>query len=211
MKAHGAQSGLTLVEIMIAMVLGILVMGAVITIFVTTVKSSSENIRMVHLNQELRFLMGLMSDELKRAGYSGQPADPALPRDPAFREALNWDPGSNCLRYAYDVNGDGVFEPNNESFAFQWWPLDAPDHLRWGQGVTSNTCGGGVWQEITHPATAQIDDFNIPEDFCASSGSVAVHTIPVSITGSVGLVPGRATRTVEESIRVRNDRMTACP
>lgn len=210
MKAHSKQSGLTLVEIMIALVLGIIVMGAVITIFVTTVKSSSENIRMVHLNQELRFLMGLMSDELKRAGYSGPTGDPALPRDPAFREALNWDPDYNCLRYAYDVNGNGIFEENDESFAFQWWPLDAPDHIRWGQGVTSDTCGGGVWQEITHPATAEIDDFDITE-VCASSGSVAVHTIRVSITGSVGLVPGRATRTVEESIRVRNDRMTACP
>ena len=210
MKAHSKQSGLTLVEIMIALVLGIIVMGAVITIFVTTVKSSSENIRMVHLNQELRFLMGLMSDELKRAGYSEQPADLALPRDPAFREALNWDPDYNCLRYAYDVNGNGSFEPNNESFAFQWWPLDAPDHIRWGQGVTSDTCGGGVWQEITHPATAEIDGFDI-DDVCSPSVDVAVHTIRVSLTGSVGLVPGRATRTVEESIRVRNDRMTACP
>jgi Tfp pilus assembly protein PilW len=131
MNVHHKQLGLTLVEIMIAMVLGILLMGAVITIFTTTVKSSVENIRMVHLNQELRMLMGLISDELKRAGYSGDP------NNHDFRNALNWDPGSNCLRYAYDVNGDGTLDPNDESFAFQYLPDAAI--IRWGRGVTSET------------------------------------------------------------------------
>jgi Tfp pilus assembly protein PilW len=201
MKVQGRQSGLTLVEIMIAMVLAIIVMGAVITIFVTTVKSSTENIRMVHLNQELRFLVGLMSDELKRAGYSANPGNDV------FRNTLNWDAASNCLRYAYDADGDGVLA-NDENLAFQAWPADAPDRVRWGQGVTSTTCADGVWEDITNPETALIEGFTITS-VSATVASVEVDTIEVSITGSVGLIPGTATRTVTESIRVRNDGLMA--
>jgi Tfp pilus assembly protein PilW len=200
MKVHQKQFGLTLIEIMIALVLGILLMGAVITIFITTVKSSSENIRMVHLNQELRLLMGLMSDELKRAGYSGAPDN----RD--FMDALNWDLGSNCLRYAYDVNGDGILQPNDESFAFQYVTDSAL--VRWGRGVTAVDCTDGDWNPISNPATAQIDDFTIT-DIVATALTVEVHTLEVSITGSVRLVPGRATRTISETIRVRNDSVTS--
>ena len=59
------QTGITLIELIIAMILGIFVSGAIITIFITNVKAATENIKMIHLNQDLRTVMGFVSDEIK--------------------------------------------------------------------------------------------------------------------------------------------------
>ena len=63
------RNGFTLVELLIASVLGMLVVGGIITVFATTVRFNSDNLQMVRLNQELRGVMSLISRDLRRAGY----------------------------------------------------------------------------------------------------------------------------------------------
>lgn len=199
-----AHKGLTLIELLIAMVLGILVSGAIITVFVTNVKSSSESIRMIHLNQELRFVMGFISDELKRAGYSGS----ATNSD--FSNSLSWDATTACLKYAYDVDGDGVLQIASESFAFQY---DASEEIvRWGSGVTTDTCSNGNWQPLTSPNNAKLISFEVDaNDSVLVTPTLRLDVYEISFTGTTDLVPGTATRTIRETIRVRNDHLISAP
>ena len=196
-KTH---KGLTLIELLIAMVLGIFVVGGIITVFVTNVKSSSENIRMIHLNQELRFVMGFISDELKRSGYSGNSANAD------FIDELNWDPASFCLKYAYDVDGDGILQTASESFAFQY--VADTEVIRWGSGVTTDNCNNGNWQPLSSSDNARILAFNVDYQPVLATPTVTLEVYEVSVTGQINLVPGTATRTMEETIRVRNDHFT---
>lgn len=184
------QSGLTLIEMMIAMLIGLLVTGSIIAIFISNVKSSSENMKMIHLNQELRTVMGFMSDEIKRSGYSADASVATFIDD--FNTAT-----ANCVLYSYDVNGNGV-QTTNEKFGFR---LNG-NTIEWGSNVA---CGSNTnWQSLTEPNIADITAFTIvPNDIPA--GTIVIKQLVITITGVTTLNPGNASRTISETIRVRNE------
>ena len=184
------QAGLTLIEMMIAMLIGLLVTGSIISVFISNVKSSSENVRMIQLNQELRTVMTFISDEIKRSGYSADPTIITFIDD--FNTAT-----ANCVLYSYDVNGNGV-QTTNEKFGFR---LNG-DTIEWGSNVA---CGANAnWQDLTEVNIADISAFTIvPSNIPA--GGIFIKQLVITITGDTTLFPGTASRTVTETIRVRNE------
>ncbi len=193
MKICKEQAGITLIELMIAMIIGLLVSGAIITIFITNIKSTTENIKMMHLNQELRTAMGLISDEIKRSGYSAS-------SDEDYMAA--WDTSTaGCVIYAYDQNGDGsAYAAGSDRLGFRL----SGGVISWGQSVTS--CTAGNWQPLTDTGTATITAFTIatPSPLIVA-GSLSIDQVTVTITGQISLNPGTASRTISETIRVRNE------
>ncbi|MCX4187240.1 PilW family protein [Methylophaga sp. OBS4] len=185
------QSGLTLIELMIALVLALLVTGTILTIFISNVKSSSENIKMIQLNQELRAVIGFMSDELKRAGYSADPDAATFMDDLAV--------SAGCIRYSYDEDSDGIRD-GNERFGFQ---LNS-NAIRWANNITTADCSSGTWQPLTSDEI-NITAFDIQLTNTASGGGVLVNQLDISVTGERDLNPGTATRTFTETVRIRND------
>ena len=186
------QAGLTLIEMMIAMLLGLLVTGSIITIFISNVKSSSENIQMIQLNQELRVVMGFMSDELKRSGYSGT----------AEANHMNYfdRPDAQCVQYAYDhLNDDGVVD-DEEKFGFRL----NNNAIEWGVNVA---CGTNTnWQDLTD--TDIIDNLTltmIESSVATINPNIKVRQLDVVISGTKNLNPGTATRRFTEAMRIRND------
>lgn len=192
------QAGITLIELMIALVLGLLVSGTVITIFISNVKSTTENIKMVHLNQELRSVMNFISDEIKRTGYSADETNSA------FMAEYDWYTATNCLRYAYDDDGDGTLDAT-ERFGFRLGTGAAAGEIQWtNTGTSAADCSGTGWQPLTETGVANITIFSITPNPVAA-GSLTVNQIVVSITGETTLNPDTATRTITETIRVRNE------
>lgn len=188
------QRGLTLIEMMIALVIGALVVGTVITIFVSNVRSFRDNVAMSKLNQELRGVMTFISDEVKRAGYS---ADPDVGD---FMDELDLSAG--CIRYSYDEDADGVKDAD-ESFGFQL--VDSA--IEWSNN-TGADCSGGTWEDITDTTIASITAFNLsPVPLTAiQAGAVEIYQITVTITGETTISSGdAASRSITEVIRVRND------
>jgi type II secretory pathway component PulJ len=193
MNLSRTQSGITLIELMIAMILGLLVSGAIITIFITNVKSATENIKMIHLNQELRTVMGFMSDEIKRAGYSAS-------SDEDYMGA--WSTATaGCIIYSYDQNGDGsAYAAGTDRLGFK---LDN-GVIKWGSSVTSCTLPALNWQPLTDTGIANITLFTITAPAIVA-GTLNIRQVTVTITGEIALKPGTATRTITETIRVRNE------
>lgn len=66
-----SQSGLTLIELMISIALGLLVLTALVYMLSATLRTNTSTIRTTHLNQELRAIMDLMTRDLKRSGSMG--------------------------------------------------------------------------------------------------------------------------------------------
>lgn len=64
-----SQLGFTLVELMISMLLGLIVIGGVISVFTNTVATNSSTMQTTRLNQEMRSIMEMISSDLRRAGY----------------------------------------------------------------------------------------------------------------------------------------------
>jgi len=210
------QAGLTLIEMMIAMVLGLFVIAVIITVFSTNVRSSTESIKMIRLNQELRGVMTMMVDELKRAGYSKEPTVSA------FMDELNFT--STCARYSYDEDdsaalGDTTTDAD-ERFGFR---LNS-NTIEWAKSATGAGCTGGTWTSISDPNLASITTLNfdisgsINTDGVSSGstafttttdGTVSVYDVTITLTGSTDLPHSSAAndprRTLIETIRIRNE------
>lgn len=66
---HRSQVGLTLIELMISIALGLFVVGGVVYVTASTMRTNTQTLRSTHLNQELRAAMQMMTRDLRRAGY----------------------------------------------------------------------------------------------------------------------------------------------
>lgn len=185
------QKGITLIELMIALILALLVTAAILTIFISNVKSSAENVQMMQLNQELRAAMNFMSDELKRHGYSSNSSSTAM-------NTLN-TATAGCVIYGYTASG-----AVNTIRGFR---LDNGD-LEWcsdnATGCGNGNCPAPGWQAITTSGPTTISTFTVARDQ-VPSGSVTVERLDLTLTGQRQLNPGTATRTIQETVRIRNE------
>ena len=122
-------TGFTLIELMIGLVIGLLVTSGVLSVYISTIKSSSSTIKSSRLNQEMATLMNIMANDIRRAGYwdggvaSTPTANPFSQTDtttPANSTALEvhaYASGAyanagvqgngDCVVYAYDRDADG--------------------------------------------------------------------------------------------------------
>lgn len=115
------QAGFTLPELLISLVLGLTLVGAVMTAYLTALKSSGDNNEQAQLTHNIRASLDLILSDLKRAGGIGSgnlPDTDAIMRDlyadNAFMDAVSnlklWScNGSNecsCVTYSYDQDSD---------------------------------------------------------------------------------------------------------
>lgn len=94
------QAGFSLVEMMVALVAGMIVVAAVIAFMMSSFSSNADYVRSTRLTQELRNTLDLAVRDLQRAGYD----DDALlylgnPSRSPFAPILV---SGNCIIYAYD-------------------------------------------------------------------------------------------------------------
>ncbi|TCK05943.1 PilW family protein [Marinobacterium mangrovicola] len=106
------QSGYTLIELMVGLLVGLIVLSGVIYIFLTALRSSTDVLNSTRLNQEVATLSDLMTGELRRAGYwnaqaSGAAGTSPYSGDPAGEMALNIV-SSTCVLYSYDKQSAGL-------------------------------------------------------------------------------------------------------
>lgn len=111
------QTGFTLIELMIAMVLGLLVVGATIALAVSLMRSNNETVRATRLTQELRGLADVLTAEARRARGIKDPLANVGVGAAAFTTCNAIYPAvadgtKQCLLFAYDCNpvdGSGTF------------------------------------------------------------------------------------------------------
>lgn len=108
MTVRSVQRGFSLVELMVALVAGMIVAGAVLAFTVSSVRSNSEFVTSARLMQELRTISQYLEDELRRAGYDddamGYIASSSATAFSKFSPLLvdTSDADAHCVIYAYD-------------------------------------------------------------------------------------------------------------
>ncbi len=75
---NGSQRGFTIVEIMVAMLLGLILMAGVVSLMVGNKRSFNEQTEMSRLQENARFAMQFLSSSIRMAGYAGCPGDMAV-------------------------------------------------------------------------------------------------------------------------------------
>lgn len=134
------QSGFTLPELLISLVLGLTLVGAVMTAYLTALKSSGDNNEQAQLTHNLRASLDLILSDLKRAGGIGSgnlPDTDASMRDRyadnTFMDVVSnlklWNCNAanecSCVTYSYDLEGDN--DPYNDD-----GNIDTPDMNHFG-------------------------------------------------------------------------------
>lgn len=116
-----AQRGFSLIELMVALVVGLIVAGALLAFTVSSVRANAEYVRAARLTQELRTIGQFVDSELRRAGYDEDSlayvAGTTATKFSAFSPILlDTTAGANCVIYAYDraPGTAGSIDPGNQ-------------------------------------------------------------------------------------------------
>ncbi|NRP46105.1 MULTISPECIES: PilW family protein [unclassified Marinobacterium] len=140
-NSKSKQSGMTLIELMIGLVVGLVVIGGALTLLLSSLNNQKSHNQVVRLNQDMRAIMDLMVRDIRRAGFAtDNPASNAssLLENPSFVHTgtsttdlsiVNTGANSltvlngtgNCILYAYNRDYAGEVPPvisNNERFGF---------------------------------------------------------------------------------------------
>jgi prepilin peptidase dependent protein B len=109
------QQGLTLVELMIGIAIGMMAIAAVSGIYQITAIHSRKQLAYAHLYSTLQHILTLLEADIRRSGYRryrpgvDRIADNPfqLPQNDLRVGAYPDEPGASCLLLAYDVDDDG--------------------------------------------------------------------------------------------------------
>lgn len=167
-RSARAAAGFSLVELMIALVAGMIVVGAVLAFTVSSVKANSDYVKSARLMQELRNTSDYVTYELKRAGYDEAAMDyvanPSSLAVSKFSPMLidTTDADRNCIIYAYDRQPGtpgGVDLDNGEIRAIRrsTTTLDGQTvgviEVAESTGTVTPACGGDGPDYSNYPAT----------------------------------------------------------
>ncbi len=164
---HNKQQGYGLVEVLLALSLGLIVLGATSSVVVDTVKQNSDAKQASQLEQELGRIADAMAKNISRAGYSldainqlqNNPFGPVTPANLAV---------TDCILFSYDIdapnNTPGVIDVNNggnnvttELMGYRFDRLAHAVETRAG----NLGCADTGWQDLTDPGFLVIDNLTI--------------------------------------------------
>jgi prepilin peptidase dependent protein B len=195
------QRGLSLVELMIGITLGVLLLLAGTSMYLGTVSANAELLKTAKLDQDLHAAMDLMLRDLRRAGATGDPnASNPFTLDAAA--AYSGQPANSCITFTYDLNQNGALDTGtpDERFGFR---------LK-GQAVELRrnglACTADGWEAVTDPMVVRVTalQFSVTQE---TTSGVGVRSIQVTLSGQL---PSDSTisRSLVRVVKVRNDAYT---
>jgi type IV pilus assembly protein PilW len=217
------QRGLSLVELMIGLAIGLLITAAGFSLLASQWREHRSTTAAMRLMQDLRSAGDVITRDLRRAGYWGDPtialaasAASAAVANPyaAFAPA---SAASDAARFAYSRDAvENHLLDGNEQFG-----------LRLRNGAIELQLGVGNWQALTDAGTLTVTAFSVQPrvqtvallEHCARPCPVGATCEPKLELRSLDLsITARATddatvvRQLNSRVRLRNDGVTgACP
>jgi prepilin-type N-terminal cleavage/methylation domain-containing protein len=205
------QRGFTLVEMMIALALGLLVAAAVTSIVVNISTSASESTVYARSSQDMRTVLGLMARELRRAGYNIDALSQVgrgVTSDLHSRVLVGTggaDTG-DCITFGYDtLDIDGIEDSTpgeignaepSEWRGFRRQVIDGIGVVQMrisGDGIGADCDSGGhVWVDLTDRERLDVTalDFDMTRAFEGIGGNTPDPDDPVStVTALIGVRP----------------------
>ncbi len=164
------QSGFTLTELMISTVVGMIAVGGVLSVYLGTVKSSSEMLKASKLNQELSAAMEIMVSDIRRAGY-WTTATPGNLVNPFTQAGTNlsvdgspMDMSGSCILYTYDATYRGGTAGSVDTTDYFGFKKDGDVVRMLKSGNSTTDCGSGTWESLTDSDTIIVDTLTFDID-----------------------------------------------
>jgi prepilin peptidase dependent protein B len=200
------QSGVGLVEFMIAVTLGLILVTGAVSLYAGTVKSNADLLKTIRLEQELHAVMDLMLGDLRRAGSHGQPSAFATGAPNPFvldaPGAFTGETADSCVTFTYDLDQDGLLDTATGDERFGYRLRSETIEMR-RQGLACGASGTPDWEPVTDPGHTRITalEFAIAT---TQAGAMKVRTVQIALSGEpVG--DSSISRTLVREVRVQND------
>lgn len=213
-KPTRAQRGLSLVELMVGVAVGLIVVAAASMLMSTQLGENRRLLIETQLQQDMRAAMDLITRELRRIGAQSEPL--AL-------QGIWVAGGSGALKNEYaespsaTVSGTAV---NNLAFGYQQPGVGFADFGFKLEGGVVKTRIGGNWQELTDANVLKVTSLAItpqnsgvrrlpcpkpcPDGTTSCWPEVQVREFAVTMVAEARSVPG-VNRSLTSNVRLRND------
>lgn len=173
------QAGLTLVELMISLTLGLILIAGIATLFLYTSRSNRQNALSSAMQDQARFALAALSRDIAMAGYWGgissattitpNTSDTSITNDTSSASAA-LVPASDCgadatSSWAFQMTRSTTVELDGISQVLQW-----PNRVEF-RNQSSGTAPGSIWRCIG--------------DYRAGTDIVALRRVAGQFTGSM--------------------------
>jgi prepilin peptidase dependent protein B len=223
--------GVSLVELMVGLAIGLFIVAGTLTMFANQVGSSKKLLQQARLHQEMRSAMDLVTRDLRRAGAWDNavlgtvaigPTSATVPND--YR-LIDFDKDADPERIEYHFTRDAAstirVTENNTRDSDEWFGF-----RHQGDGVLRMRLGKDTgFQPLTDPAVIRVQSFTITDgsqtvpliDACrggctgSTCPSMVVRQFTLTLVAALAN-DSTVSRTLTTTVRPRNDRIEGtCP
>ncbi len=205
------QRGFSLVELMVAITLGLFVLAGVSYLHAEVVRANAAVLKTAHLQQTLWSLMALIADDVRRAGYWSR-AELTLDGTAANGYAPIRLVDGDCLLYSYDEDKDdtdGAPDPEDQhGFRLSGAGVQLKTSDDGCGGTTCADCGSGTWWLMNDPDGVRVTALSFSlaeraEPFDGTGREIVAREIGIRLEGEIAHDPAVRHR-LDTSVSVRN-------
>jgi type IV pilus assembly protein PilW len=211
MNAPIKQTGATLIELLISIVIGLIITASLLGMYLTSTTNSGQILKTSKLNQELTTLMTVMVNDIRRAGYWLSDDIQQSSNNPFNQEDTKLTVTNSCITYAYNANANNTLDAT-DLFGFRLNEEDDVVQMRQiGSTAAVNDCTDtdSTWIPLTDKNYIRVTELSFgltPSDTILGSVTLETNMVSIRLTGSLVSDPSTL-MTLEQNVRVRNDRV----
>lgn len=203
------QKGISIVEILMALLISSIVTAAVITLFSNSMDTSRQLMGTAKLDQTLNNTMETIAQDIQRAGYTTNATASATNAFFSGTDDVTIS-GGNCITFTYQV--DATTSPGNAN-RFGYQLSGGAIQYR----TISSSCGAGTWVNLTDPNIITISAFTVTLNTVNINPSTGATTatnpytgyrsVTITITGNL-VSDTTVSRTITRTIKIFNNKYT---
>lgn len=188
------QHGFNLIELMVAITLGMIVILGAEKIYFTTLSANVSGAKTQRFEQTLQVLSNEMVSEIRRAGY----ANPGVTLTVASGSKYYYPQGS-CITFSHSLPEAGGASAVNE--VFYGYQLASNSIYYWNSTSTKGNCSTTTsWKAITDPSQIKVTSLS----YTASGTALVVINLQADAVNLTTPSGDAISRNVTSYVRVRN-------
>ena len=195
--------GFSLVELLIALLLGSLLITMVIGLYVTSVSTGSTGLKNSRLRTDLQSMISMMETDIRRAGYSGG--------GNAYLVGINGDKtidinsNNDCIVYYYNHNKSSIVESSNKmAFSLRNNTLKFKTGV---EKVANTVCAvSSGWIDVSDAKFIKITALSFIETI-SSNATATTRNVKINLSGELAS-DNRYTHSISTHVQVRNIEFT---
>lgn len=187
------QTGFNLIELMVALTIGMIVILGAEKIYFTTLSANVSGVKMQRFEQTMQILSNEMVTEIRRAGY----ANPGITLT-AQTNGKYYYPQTGCITFSHSVPAAGGISAVNE--VFYGYRLASNTIYYWNNSSNGNCSTTTNWKAITDPTQIKVTGLT----FTVTGTSLVNINIQADAVNMTTPSGGAVSRNVTSYVRVRN-------